>query len=98
MRKTISQVKFVFKTPSIAAPAARPRVVFVMHQVEGLSNPEIATCLKLSDSNVKVRLHRAKKLLKEELYKNTHDASIYEFGNQKCDLMVEMVMVKIQNI
>lgn len=74
------------------------RVVFVMHQVEGLSNPEIATCLKLSDSNVKVRLHRAKKLLKEELYKNTQDASIYEFGNQKCDLMVETVMSKIQNI
>ncbi len=68
------------------------RVVFVLQQVEGLSNPEIAACLKLTDSNVKVRLHRAKNLLKEELFKTTHDASIFEFGNHKCDLMVEKVM------
>lgn len=74
------------------------RVVFVLHQVEGLSNPEIAECLKLTDSNVKVRLHRAKNLLKEELFKATHDTSIFEFGNHKCDLMVEEVMGRIQNL
>lgn len=72
------------------------RVVFVLQQVEGLTNPEIADCLKLTDSNVKVRLHRAKNLLKEELFKTTHDASIFEFGNHKCDLMVEEVMERIQ--
>ncbi|MCG2419317.1 RNA polymerase sigma factor [Aequorivita sp. F47161] len=74
------------------------RVVFVMHQIEGLSNPEIAACLKLSDSNVKVRLHRAKNLLKDELFKTTHDASIFEFGNHKCDLLVEKVMKRIENV
>ncbi|AFL80117.1 RNA polymerase sigma factor, sigma-70 family [Aequorivita sublithincola DSM 14238] len=74
------------------------RVVFVLQQVEGLTNPEIAECLKLTDSNVKVRLHRAKNLLKEELFKTTHDASIFEFGNHKCDAMVEGVMERIQNL
>jgi RNA polymerase sigma-70 factor (ECF subfamily) len=73
------------------------KLVFVLHQVEGLSNPEIAECLELTDSNVKVRLHRAKNLLKEELFKATNDASIFEFGNHKCDLMVEDVMKRIQN-
>ncbi|MGO3182597.1 MAG: RNA polymerase sigma factor [Aequorivita sp.] len=74
------------------------KVVFVLHQMEGLSNPEIASCLNLTDSNVKVRLHRAKNLLKDELFKNTHDASIFEFGNHKCDLMVEDVMERIQDL
>lgn len=72
------------------------RVVFMLHQVEGLSNPEIAACLKLSDSNVKVRLHRAKTLLKDEIFKTTHDASIFEFGNHRCDFIVEEVMKRIQ--
>lgn len=72
------------------------KVVFVLHQIEGLSNPEIAECLKLTESNVKVRLHRAKNLLKEELFKSTQDASIFEFGNHKCDAVVEEVMERIQ--
>ncbi len=74
------------------------RIIFVLHQVEGLSNPEIAACLKLSDSNVKVRLHRAKNMLKEELFKSTNDATIFEFGNHKCDLMVEAVMERITEL
>ncbi|QAA82742.1 RNA polymerase sigma factor [Aequorivita sp. H23M31] len=74
------------------------RVIFVLHQIEGLSNAEIVESLKLTDSNVKVRLHRAKKLLKEELFKTTKDASIFEFGNHKCDLMVENVMDRIHGL
>ena len=74
------------------------RVVFVLQQVEGLSNPEIAECLQITESNVKVRLHRAKKLLKEEIFKKTHDASIFEFGNHKCDMMVEAVLQGIKDI
>ncbi len=73
------------------------RVIFVMRQVEGLPTAEIADCLDLSESNVKVRLHRAKKMLKEELFNITHDASIFEFGNEKCDRMVEKVMERILN-
>lgn len=74
------------------------RVVFVLQQVEGLSNSEIAECLQITDSNVKVRLHRAKKLLKEEMFRKTHDASIFEFGNEKCDAMVKAVMERIKDL
>ncbi|MDN3724879.1 sigma factor-like helix-turn-helix DNA-binding protein [Aequorivita sp. SDUM287046] len=66
--------------------------------MEGLSNPEIAACLNLTDSNVKVRLHRAKTLLKVELFKATHDACFFEFGNRKCDALVEEVMTQIQQL
>jgi RNA polymerase sigma-70 factor (ECF subfamily) len=71
------------------------RMIYMLQQVEGLSNTEIATCLDITDSNVKVRLHRAKTLIKEDIFKFTHDASIFEFGNLKCDLMVMNVMKRI---
>lgn len=71
------------------------RVVFILHQVEGLSNPEISECLNLTETNVKVRLHRAKNLLKAGLFEITHDSSIFEFGNHRCDAVVDGVMQRI---
>ena len=43
------------------------RVPFVLHYVEGYSVKEAGQILKLSDSAVKVRLHRARNLMKEKL-------------------------------
>ena len=43
------------------------RVVFVLRDVEGLSVRETAECLGLSESNVKVRLLRARLQLRERL-------------------------------
>ncbi len=83
---------------AVALLPEKYRIIFVLHQVEGLSNSEIAECLKLTEGNVKVRLHRAKNLLKEELFKTAHDAAVFEFGNHKCDLMVEAVMNRIHHL
>jgi len=71
------------------------RIIFMLHQVEGLTNSEIASCLEISGSNAKVRLHRAKAQLKEVLYKLSEDTSVFEFGNSKCDRVVEYVMERI---
>ncbi len=68
------------------------RAVYVLREIEGINNQEVALCLDLSESNVKVRLHRAKSLLKETLYKLTLTSDIYEFGNIRCDRLVERVM------
>lgn len=68
------------------------RIIYVLHEVEGLSHTEIVNCLELSPENVKVRLHRARKLLKEELYQLTVHTDIFEFGDSRCDLIVENVM------
>ena len=43
------------------------RVPFVLHYVEGYSVKEIAGILNLSESTVKVRLYRARNLMKERL-------------------------------
>ncbi len=71
------------------------RLIYILREIEGLDNPEIANCLGISESNVKVRFHRAKKMLKEVLFKFSVDATIFEFGNSKCDRIVDIVMKRI---
>ncbi len=46
------------------------RTVIVLHDLEGLKNHEIAEILDCSTDTVKIRLHRAKKKLKEKLSSN----------------------------
>lgn len=68
------------------------RLVYMLIEVEGLSNDQVAECLDLSVSNVKVRLHRAKVLLKESLYKLSTTAGAFEFGKGRCDEIVGLVL------
>jgi RNA polymerase sigma-70 factor (ECF subfamily) len=68
------------------------RVVYVMKEVEGMESHQVAECLGLTESNVKVRLHRARAIIKELLLKFTTGTEVFEFGNSRCDQMVELVM------
>jgi RNA polymerase sigma-70 factor (ECF subfamily) len=52
---------------SIAALPEDYRTTFVMHDVEGLSNPEIAEALGISLPAVKSRVHRARLFLRQRL-------------------------------
>ena len=71
------------------------RVVYIMKEVEGMSIKEVATILNLTKSNVKVRLHRSRSMLKEILYALSADKNIFEFGFGRCDQMTEKVMNSI---
>ena len=71
------------------------RVVYIMKEIEGMRISEIAECLQLSKSNVKVRLHRAKNRIKESLYKQYSPQELFEFGFSKCDRLVESVLQKM---
>lgn len=73
------------------------RIVYILREVEGMKNPEIANCLELTESNVKVRFHRAKEMLKEKLLQLSSDFSVFDFGNDRCDNMVKMVMFHINH-
>jgi RNA polymerase sigma-70 factor (ECF subfamily) len=68
------------------------RIVYMLREVEGMSMSEIEDCLELTKVNAKVRLHRAKKMLKEELYSLSATANPFEFGFDKCDALVERVL------
>lgn len=74
------------------------RVIFLLREIEGLNNQDIANSLDITTNNVKVKLHRAKNFLKKELLKSASKASLFEFGNVKCDLLVEKVMKCISMI
>lgn len=74
------------------------RIVYVLREVEGMKNPEIAACLQITENNVKVRLHRAKHLMQKMLYRISSNVRVFEFGNSRCDRMVSNVMQRIQRL
>ena len=68
------------------------RVVYILKEVEGLENAQVEQILGIAESNIKVRLHRAKKILKDSLFQLTSGGEIFEFGNSRCDAVVSFVM------
>lgn len=58
---------------------------------------EAAASLEISEDLVKTRLHRARALLRENLYKRAGVTleSIFAFGNTRCDRVVSAVMSQI---
>jgi RNA polymerase sigma-70 factor (ECF subfamily) len=71
------------------------RMVFSLRELNGMSVAETADLLNISESNVKVRLNRAKAMLKEEIGKLYSPQEIFEFNLVYCDRMVERVMSRI---
>ena len=74
------------------------RVVFSLRELNGLSVAETAEALDISESNVKVRLSRAKGMLRTEIKKMYSPQEIFEFNLVYCDGMVNRVMEKIYDL
>lgn len=75
------------------------RSVFMLREIEGMSTAEAAECLDLSLESVKVRLHRARSLLREHIYTQTGAATsvAFQFLGARCDQMVATVLNRIQS-
>ncbi len=52
---------------AIAVLPSKARMVFVLHDVQGMSHPEIAQAMGIATGTSKGQLHRARKMLKEAL-------------------------------
>lgn len=74
------------------------RLVFTLRELNGLSVAETAESLDISESNVKVRLNRAKAMLRTEIEKMYSPQEIFEFNLVYCDGMVKRVMEKINEL
>ena len=74
------------------------RSVFVMREIENMSIAETKECLNISDVNVKVRLNRAKALLRDILSAQYSKDDILHFHLSRCDRMVDTVMRSISDI
>jgi hypothetical protein len=62
-----------------------------------MSTNETMAVLNLSESNVKVRLNRAKEMLRGNLNSYYKSNQLYEFNLIRCDRVVNFVMLKINN-
>ena len=91
-----SELRDVMEREVAALPDAY-RMVVVLRDVEGLSTSETSTTLGISEDLVKQRLHRARNLLRENLYQRAGVtlASLFAFGNARCDRVVAAVMARI---
>ncbi len=71
------------------------RMVFSLREVNELNVAETASLLSISEANVKVRLSRAKIMLRNEIEKMFTASELYEFNLKYCDSIVANVMKKI---
>lgn len=71
------------------------KTVYMLREVEEMSLKEISEALDLTISNVKVRLHRSKEMLKDKLFEVAKDKEIFQFGFSRCDRITENVMKNI---
>ncbi len=72
------------------------KVVFMMREVEKMNIAETAESLRISPANVKVRLNRAKEMLKKTLLESYPMEELFEFNLVRCARVGENVLNRIQ--
>lgn len=73
------------------------RAVFCLREIEGLSTEQTGDLLGLTVENVRVRLHRAKRSLRQKLDDRIgrEVRRLYLFDGPRCDRMVESVFARL---
>jgi RNA polymerase sigma factor (sigma-70 family) len=67
------------------------RIVFVLREMENMSIAETVDTLSITEANVKVRLNRAKAMLRDTLGDYYKNDGIYHFHLTRCDRIVNNV-------
>jgi len=72
--------------------------VFMLRDVEEMSTTDTANVLEISEENVKVRLHRARALLRKSLYARAgmERKEAFNFHAVRCDRIVKNVFERIK--
>lgn len=73
------------------------RLVFSLREINGLNVAETAETLNISEANVKVRLNRAKAMLRKEIERTYTAEDIFDFNLVYCDALTNNVMAKIKS-
>jgi RNA polymerase sigma-70 factor (ECF subfamily) len=70
------------------------RIVFVMREMEQMSTAETASALQIAEEAAKVRLHRARGLLREAMSTRMQASltDVYPFLGLRCDRIVRVVL------
>lgn len=91
-----SEVRGLLEEAILALPVTY-RAVIVLRDVEELSTAETAEALSLTETNVKVRLHRAHELLRGELFARAGAScsQAFVFHATRCDRVVRAVLERL---
>lgn len=71
------------------------RMVFLLRETQNFSVAETAEALNITPLNVKVRLNRAKAMMRDHLEQWYSKTEIYEFNLTYCSRVVDQVFQKI---
>ena len=74
------------------------RVVFILREVQHLPVADAADIIGITQENVKIRLHRAKAMLKTMLQARLDVMEIFEFHASRCARVAENVMQEIYSL
>ena len=93
---SIGEVSKLLEAAILSLPEAY-RTVLMLRDVEEMSTAETASALNLTEENVKVRLHRARVLLRREIYHRAGSArgEAFPFMGARCDRMVQRVFERL---
>ncbi len=93
-----NEVRSLLEEAMMTLPIAY-RTVIVLRDVEEMSTTETAEVLSLTDTNVKVRLHRAHEMLRAELFARAGANSSQAFGfpATRCDRVVRAVFERLDH-
>jgi RNA polymerase sigma-70 factor, ECF subfamily len=85
---------------AILALPGNYRTVLMMRDVEEMTTADTAAALKLTEENVKVRLHRARAMLRKELFTRAGAGrnEAFPFMGTRCDHMVQMVFQRLSGL
>jgi RNA polymerase sigma-70 factor, ECF subfamily len=94
-----AQVRALLESAIKALPA-QYRTVVMMRDVEGMSTAEAAECLDITEENAKVRLHRARAMLRDELWSQVGASGVnaFAFNGAQCDRIVHRVFERIEQL
>jgi RNA polymerase sigma-70 factor (ECF subfamily) len=74
------------------------RLVYVVREVNDCSTEITANTLGISQENVKVRLHRAKSMIRETLLQKISMNELFPFHKVRCNMLADKVMIAINSL
>ena len=92
-----SEIRILLEQSIDALPEPQ-RTVLMLRDVEEMSTTETAEALGISEHNVKVRLHRARAILRKKLYSHAalETKEAFAFLGARCDRLVRNVLARIR--
>jgi RNA polymerase sigma factor, sigma-70 family len=92
-----SELKTILEL-SIRKLPEKYKTVFIMRELENMSVSETMECLGISEANVKIRLNRAKVMLRDKLKDYISEDELLPFYKPRCNRVVDYVMNKITSL